>query len=192
MYLFIQMLYPFTFNLLNANRIMIRVFYTGCLFFLFFCSTTTYYIVRHAEKESSGTAMMQSDPPLSAEGEKQALDLKAYLQDKNIKTIYSTNYARTVATAEPLRQQLGINLKTYDPRNNGRLVEELKKIGDGNVLVVGHSNTVDDLVNGLTGENKMSDLPDSAYGNVFIVKKSRNNYLFEQVRVPQTAPRVKP
>jgi 2,3-bisphosphoglycerate-dependent phosphoglycerate mutase len=171
---------------------MLRIFCTFFLLFLFSCKSTTYFIVRHAEKESSGTMMMQSDPPLSSEGEKQALDLRNYLQNKAIKNIYSTNYARTIATAEPLRQALGINLKTYDPRKNEQLVEELKKISDGNVLVVGHSNTVDDVVNGLMGENKMTDLNESEYGNVFIVKRKGNSYSFERLKVPQTMPRTLP
>ena len=166
---------------------MLRTLLLAALFFLFSCKSTTYYIVRHAEKEQ-GTTML-SDPPLSAEGEKQAIDLKTYLQDKNIKTIYATNYARTIATAEPLRKALGLNLKIYDPRKNEQLVAELKSIGDGNVLVVGHSNTVDDVVNGLLGETRMTDLPDTAYGNVFIVKKKGSTYTFEQMNVPRTAPR---
>ena len=171
---------------------MMRFFYSFCLLFLVSCKSTTYFIVRHAEKESAGTAMMQSDPPLSATGEKQAQDLKRFLEDKNIKTIYSTNYARTVATAEPIRQALRINLKTYDPRNNEQLIADLKKISDGNVLVVGHSNTVDDVVNGLMGENKMTDLADSEYGNVFIVKKKGSSYSFERLKLPQTTAGTRP
>jgi broad specificity phosphatase PhoE len=167
---------------------MMRFFCTLYLLFLLSCKSTTYFIVRHAEKEGGG-AMMLSDPSLTAEGEKQAIDLKNFLQDKSIKTIYSTNYARTVATAEPTRQLFGLNLKTYDARNNQQLVEELKSIDSGNVLIVGHSNTVDDVVNGLTGENRMTDLDDSEYGNVFIVKRKGNSYSFERVKVPQTAPR---
>jgi broad specificity phosphatase PhoE len=166
---------------------MFRVFWFVAILFLVSCKSTTYYIVRHAEREQGAT--MMSDPPLSAEGEKQAVDLKNFLQNKNIKTIYSTNYARTIATAEPTRKLFGVNLKIYDPRKTDQLVEELKKISDGNVLVVGHSNTVDDVVNGLLGETKMTDLPDTAYGNVFIVKKKGNSYSFEQMKVPQTAPR---
>jgi broad specificity phosphatase PhoE len=165
-----------------------RYFCSVFLLFLFSCKSTTYFIVRHAEKEGNGT-MMRSDPPLTAEGEKQAIDLKNYLQNKSIKTIYSTNYARTVATAEPTRQLFGVNLKTYDPRNNQQLVDELKKITDGNVLVVGHSNTLDDVVNGLMDESKMTDLDESEYGNVFIVKRKGSSYSFERMKVPRTVPR---
>jgi broad specificity phosphatase PhoE len=166
---------------------MYKILCLPVLLFLLSCKSTTWYVVRHAERENG--AAMVSDPPLSAEGEKQAIDLKNYLQDKNIKTIYSTNYARTVATAEPIRKALGLTLKIYDPKKNDQLIDELKKNSDGNVLVVGHSNTVDDVVNGLTGEAKMTDLADTEYGNVFIVKKKGNRYSFERMKVPQTAPR---
>lgn len=163
---------------------MFRILCLVTLLFLFACKSTTYFVVRHAEKEGTN---MTSDPPLTTEGEKQALDLQQYLKNKNIKAIYSTNYARTLATAEPTRKLAGITLKTYDPRKHDQLIAELKSIGDGNVLVVGHSNTVDDVVNGLLGTIQMKDLSDSEYGNVFIVKKKGNNYSFEQLKVPQTA-----
>jgi broad specificity phosphatase PhoE len=168
---------------------MFRMFCLAALFFLLSCKSTTYYIVRHAEKEGGAAMSMVSDPPLSAEGERQALDLKNFLQQQKIKTIYSTNYARTMATAEPTRQFYGITLKMYDARNNDRLVEELKNISDGNVLVVGHSNTVDDIVNGLTGRAEMTDLADNEYGNAFIVKRKGSSYTFERIKVPQTTPR---
>ena len=165
------------------------MFRTLCLFSLLFlaaCKSTTYFVVRHAEKEGARTL---SDPPLTTEGEKQALDLKNYLQNKNIKAVYSTNYARTLATAEPTRVLYGVNVKTYNPANHNQLIEELKTISDGNVLVVGHSNTVDDLVNGLMGNIQFADLPDTEYGSLFIVKKKGNNFSVEKVKVPQTAPR---
>ena len=161
---------------------LMRIFCFTALLFLLSCKSTTYYIVRHAEKEQ-GTTML-SDPPLSTEGEKQAGDLQHFLQNKNIKAVYSTNYARTIATAEPTRKYFGVNLKIYDAQKPEQLVEELKKISDGNVLVVGHSNTVDDVVNGLMGESKMTDLPDTEYGNVFIVKRKGNSYSFEKIKLP--------
>jgi hypothetical protein len=57
------------------------------------------------------------------------------------------------------------------------------------VLVVGHSNTVDDIVNGLTGRAEMTDLADNEYGNAFIVKRKGSSYTFERIKVPQTTPR---
>ena len=147
------------------------------------CKTTTYYITRHAEKASGS---MTTDPPLTAEGEKQAMNLKAYLSNKHIKAIYSTNFVRTRATAEPTRQLFGLELKLYTPSKNADLVTTLKN-SNGNVLIVGHSNTVDDLVNGLTGRQQMSDLADNEYGDLFIVKKKGRKYLFERMEVPLAA-----
>lgn len=156
------------------NRLLIALL----LFVLVSCKTTTYYIVRHAEKMQSGT-----DPDLTETGRRQALDLRQFLRNKNIKHIYSTNYVRTKGTAAPLAEATGLDVEMYDPKDKG-FAEGLKRIGDGNVLVVGHSNTVDDLVNALCGETKMSDLRDDEYGNVFIVTKKGRQFSFERMKVP--------
>lgn len=168
---------------------MIRFICFAVLLFFVSCKTTTYYVARHAEKEGEGAMAMSADPPLTAEGQKQALDLRNLLTNKNIKAVYSTNYARTIATAEPIRLLYGVTLKTYDPRKNDQLIQELKNISDGNVLVVAHSNTVDDIVNGLMGISELTDLPDTEYGSLFIVKKRGNKFSFEKIKVPQTEPR---
>lgn len=180
---------PIIFKPVNSLKMMTRFLCFAALLFFASCKTTTYYVARHAEKEGGGVMAMSADPPLSAEGQKQALDLRNFLTNKNIRAIYSTNYARTIATAEPTRLLYGLTLKTYDPRKNDQLVQELKNFSNGNVLVIGHSNTVDDLVNGLTGTSALTDLPDTEYGSLFIVKKKGNNVNVEKVKVPQTEPR---
>jgi hypothetical protein len=53
----------------------------------------------------------------------------------------------------------------------------------GNVLIVGHSNTVDDVVNGITGKKVFADLKDTAYGDLFmIVRKGKKQFEFSQGR----------
>ena len=140
------------------------------------CSST-YYIVRHAEKEAA-SSNMTSDVPLSAAGKERAEALKQELQHKQIRRIYSTNYIRTRETAQPLSSAIGVAIDTYDPRDTtftGRL-KDLKK---GNTLIVGHSNTVDDLVNRLTGKQLLQDLPDTQYGDLFVVTKKGKRYQYE-------------
>jgi len=143
-----------------------------------FSCRTTYYIVRHAEKETAAT--MMADVPLSERGKQQALALENSLQDKNIKQIFSTRYSRTLATAQPLSTATGIRIDTYNAADMG-FVTRLKKLKN-NVLIVGHSNTVDDLVNALMRKTVLQDLPDSAYGDLFIVTKKSGNYLFQKNR----------
>jgi broad specificity phosphatase PhoE len=159
---------------------MLRVFYSLTVIVLLSCKTTTYYVVRHAEKEATNT--MTSDVPLSAAGEQRAVALKYELKNDNIKYIFSTNYKRTLTTVEPLRQQNGLQIQLYDTKDTlDRFINRLRGIDNGNVLIVGHSNTVDDIVNKLTGRTEIpGDLPDSAFGDLFVIKKSGNNYTFHK------------
>lgn len=146
------------------------------------CSTTNYYIVRHAEKAPSD-GMMTSDVPLSAEGEARAQALVDVLKNKKIQTIYATPYKRTRGTVQPLSTSMGVPVQTYDPRDTS-FIHKVKSINQS-VLIAGHSNTVDDLVNGLTGKSLLKDLPETQYGDLFIVKKKGGKYSLQQQRFGQ-------
>lgn len=169
------MLYLFTLKSLNVDRV-----YKILLIFLLFlssCTPTTYYIVRHAEKQTS--TPMAADILLTKEGEERALALRDSLKDKGIKHIYSTVTTRTKATARPLSEATGVSIETYEAKDT-TFVTYVKSRGKGNVLIVGHSNTVDDIVNGLTGRKLLSDLPETQYGDLFIVTRRGKNYFFSQ------------
>jgi 2,3-bisphosphoglycerate-dependent phosphoglycerate mutase len=155
---------------------MLRSFCLIATLFLFSCKTTSYYIVRHAEKE---TATMTSDVPLSAEGQQRAEALKELLKNK-VQYIYSTNYVRTRSTAQPLADVKKLSIHIYDPRDTG-FVAHMKSLNNGNILIVGHSNTVDDLVNKFMNQTIINgDLPETQYGDLFIVKRKGTKYSFEQ------------
>lgn len=154
------------------------IFFIAALFLLS-CKTTTYYIVRHAEKAASSNTTMSNDVPLSDQGKQRAEALKEILQKENIKHIFSTNYIRTKSTAQPLADAIHVAIEIYDPKDT-TFISRLKSLS-GNILVVGHSNTVDDLVNGISGKKEIAgDLPDSEYGDLFIVKKKGNKISFEK------------
>jgi phosphohistidine phosphatase SixA len=143
--------------------------------------TRSVYVVRHAEKiasSDSAAKMMENDPPLSEAGKVRALVLKDELKNKHISHIYSTNTVRTRSTAEPLSQAIKINVQVYS--NIDSLVSIIKSI-KGNVLVVGHSNTVDDIVNKLCGQSKIAaDLKDGEYDNLFVVKMKGKKIIFDK------------
>jgi phosphohistidine phosphatase SixA len=163
----------------------------GLLFCLLLTSCSqTFYIVRHAEKEvasASGT-MMSNDPPLSDPGKQRAEALKGTLKGKKIGYIFSTNTIRTRSTAEPLRARLNLTTETYQPLPDQSFIDRLLSLKK-NVLLVGHSNTVDDVVNKLCGSIKIpADLPDTAYDNLFVIRKKGKRLVFENRKYGSPSP----
>ena len=154
------------------------------IFALGSCSANRYYIVRHAEKAvvtKDSVGMMANNPPLSEPGKVRAFVLRDELKDAHIKAIYSTNTIRTATTAQPLSELTGVPVIFYNPsRDSADAFTQKLKASKGNVLIVGHSNTVDDIVNRLTGRTDIpADLPDSEYDNLYIVTKKGNKWIFE-------------
>jgi broad specificity phosphatase PhoE len=115
--------------------------------------------------------MNLTDPPLNRAGLDRAKVLRDSLADKHIGYIFSTNYDRTKSTALPLSELTGVEIKTYAGMPDQAFMDQLKS-ADKNVLIVGHSNTVDDIVNALVGEKVLNDLGDSEYNNLFVVTKT--------------------
>jgi 2,3-bisphosphoglycerate-dependent phosphoglycerate mutase len=156
-------------------------FFVVLLSLCFMSCSRTVYVVRHAEKIASSdnaSKMMDNDPPLSDAGKVRALVLKNELAGKHITHIYSTNTIRTRSTAEPLSQAIKINVELYN--NIDSLVTTIRS-AKGNVLVVGHSNTVDDIVNELCGQTKIAnDLKDGEYDNLFVMKINGRKVHFEK------------
>jgi broad specificity phosphatase PhoE len=144
------------------------------------CQTTKYYIVRHGEK-AAPSGQMSSDVPLAPEGEVRAAALRERLKGAHIQYVYSTNYIRTKATARPLAEAQGLGIETYDPKDTTFVGRVLAR-GNGNALIVGHSNTVDDLVNRFMGESLLRDLPDTAYNNIFIITRKGKKLSFSRER----------
>jgi len=105
-----------------------------------------YLLVRHAEKIRQG-----SDPELSAAGQLRAKELSGLLADAGIERIHSTDFIRTRDTVVPLAMRRGIEIELYDPSQPDELVRKLRQAGERQ-LIVGHSNTVPDLVQRLGGD----------------------------------------
>jgi broad specificity phosphatase PhoE len=178
----LKIMYRFKPILLKNIALMRRFLLFVCLFISLTACSQTYYIVRHAEKATvtQGSDMMANDPPLSDAGKARAQALKEVLKDKKIAYIYSTNTIRTRTTAEPLSQLTGVAIQTYGPKPDSAFIQQLKSLNK-NVLIVGHSNTVDDIVNMLCNEQKVpADLQDNEYDNLFIVTKKKGKMKFEQ------------
>jgi phosphohistidine phosphatase SixA len=128
------------------------------------------FVVRHAERaDTSGgaPAMMATDPDLSEAGHTRAGALAALLKDADIGAIFVTEFKRTQQTAAPLAKALGIAPLVVPAKDTAGLVARLKKAGT-NALVVGHSNTVPDVITAL-GVSRPVAVADTEYDNLFIV-----------------------
>lgn len=138
-------------------------------------SPKTIYIVRHAEKQLVG-----NDPELAYVGGVRAIKLSQILEKENIKHVFSTDYIRTRNTVKPTAEKAGVEIEIYDPNNHDALVEELRK-REGNILVVGHSNTVSQVANYFVGEGeKFADLTDLEYDFIYVVTLDKNGSKVER------------
>jgi 2,3-bisphosphoglycerate-dependent phosphoglycerate mutase len=143
------------------------------LVFLASCSSTHYYVVRHAEKAAPNSTMT-SDVPLSEAGRRRAEALPAALKGIPVSQLWSSNTIRTRTTLEPFRKTMpNLALTVYANDSLSHYINLWKNIKGEQLLIAGHSNTVDDIINGLLGRKELSDLPDTQYGDVFIVHKKK-------------------
>ncbi len=130
------------------------------------------FVVRHAEKIS------EEDERLTDAGRARAARLAAMLKDTGITAIYSTDTERTLGTARPLADALGIKIGIYEAKAmNGRvdaasLAERIRREAPrGVVLVVGHSNTVPPLLTAFGCPDDVTIAGDE-YDNLFLVVPS--------------------
>jgi broad specificity phosphatase PhoE len=125
------------------------------------------FVVRHAERADAGTGGMGSDPSLSAEGRARAERLAAMLKDVGLTAVFTTDYKRTKETAAPTATAHHLTLTEIKATDTARLVERVKR-ATGSVLIVGHSNTVTDVLKAL-GAATAPEVSDAEFDNLFIL-----------------------
>jgi broad specificity phosphatase PhoE len=131
---------------------------------------TTYYLIRHAEKDLSD--MSNQNPHLTGTGMQRAQNWAKILKNIHFDAIYSTNYHRTLETAEPIAKALNLDITLYSP-NDLKLKPFMRETNGQTVLIVGHSNTTPMLSNALIKENKYNQIPETTYGNLYIVNLNK-------------------
>lgn len=112
-------------------------------------SATTFVIVRHAEKGENDAR----DPSLSEAGKQRAQSLARLLDSAPVTAAYATGYQRTQQTAQPVAKSHGIVATIYDAQLPASVFASTLRASHhgGTVLVVGHSNTVPEIVAALSG-----------------------------------------
>lgn len=140
---------------------------------------TTYYLVRHAEKDRSDST--NKNPELTEAGYQRAKNWNTILNHVDFDLIYTTNYNRTIQTTQFVAERANVTPIIYEAHN--LITDEfLQRTKGKTVFIVGHSNTIPKIVNQLIGEAKYQDISDSENGSLFIVTKF-NNTITDQLLI---------
>lgn len=129
------------------------------------------FLVRHAEREWEG-----EDPPLVAAGEARAQALAETLRDAGITRIVTTQWRRTLDTAEPLAKLLRL-MPQVIPVLEGKARENVEEVAaavrlykDETVLIVGHI-TVTGVIAALGGP-RLPTICDNVFSDLFLFTPS--------------------
>ncbi len=128
-------------------------------------TATTVILVRHAEKQSEG-----DDPSLTGPGRERAAALVHVLGEIDVAAVYSTPYARTRETAQPLAAALGLEVSERPAQNYGSdMADWIRANHMGDIVVtVSHSNTVPALIEAL-GASPVPTIEDHEYDDLYVV-----------------------
>lgn len=125
----------------------------------------TVFLVRHAEK-AEATSGDSKDPELSPAGRVRAESLAMMLKDAGITSVFVTEFQRTQQTAELFARAAKLEPITVAASDTAGLVAKLKETR-GNALVIGHSNTLPEIIKAL-GAAKSVTIGDADYDNLFL------------------------
>ncbi len=173
-------------------------------YYCWFQYSTTVILVRHAEKANNTV-----NTDLSTLGLARAETLEKALRDRGVSAIFTTDFCRTAQTAQPLAAALNLplnvqviggvaaGLDTCTPDITVGSTELDTQVGDAQalidhilashprkvILVVGHSNTVPEMVTHLGIQSLCPDyfplvsgqchIPEDQYDNLFVITKYR-------------------
>jgi len=158
----------------RRRRIQALIIYVGIAIGLawFFESqaTTTIIFVRHAEKELNAG----DNPGLSDAGRRRVVELTRQLVNADvvagIDAIYATPFRRTQETAQPLAEALNVPINNYDAADRETVLETILKNHKGQIiLVVGHSDTLPELIANLGASKNVPPIDEFEYDNIYII-----------------------
>jgi 2,3-bisphosphoglycerate-dependent phosphoglycerate mutase len=121
------------------------------------------FVVRHAEKAGGGG----NDPELSVAGQQRAEALARILKDSQIMAVFVTEFKRTQQTAAPTARAAHLSPTVLPAGDIPGFVAKLRAL-NGNALVVGHGNTIPDLMKAL-GITTPLTIAEDDYTEVFLV-----------------------
>jgi DNA-binding winged helix-turn-helix (wHTH) protein/broad specificity phosphatase PhoE len=130
--------------------------------------TTQIFILRHTEKADDS-----ENPDLSAKGIERAKYWKKVLQHTEIDHVYTTDFKRNIETALLISDNNSVKPELYYPMSFD-VQKFLKLIKGETVLIIGHSNTIPDMVNRLINENKYPPMSHKNYNILYLITINEN------------------
>jgi len=129
----------------------------------------TIYMVRHAEKDTSGT----KNPMLTDQGMDRSYRLAQIFKGTRVDAVYSTLYNRTMHTVDSLVQMKGLSTNIYQPKDLKVIADQMMQDSTNSVFIVsGHSNTTPALSGVLMGEQQFKKgFDESDYENMLVYNK---------------------
>ena len=131
---------------------------------------TVALLVRHAEK----AALPADDPPLTQDGRRRAEALAGIVKDAHPTAIITTQLRRTVETGQPSAAAMGITPEVVPvssattQQNAADVATAVRKHAGKTVLVVGHGNTVPEIIAALGGPH-LPDICEPVYDKLFVL-----------------------
>lgn len=123
---------------------------------------TTIIVVRHADR--AGTA-----DSLSTAGVQRANDLAQATRMANLRAIYVTDTRRSRDTATATAAMAHVTPEVYSAKEYDELVKRVLKDHAGqSVLIVGHSNTVPDIIRAAGGP-QVAEIGENEYTGLYII-----------------------
>lgn len=157
-------------DLNSMKNFIISIFFLTS-FYSYSQECSSFYLIRHAEKLRIDKT--ERNPKLNENGILRAEKWKQILKNINLDKIYSTNYNRTIETANPTSKSQNIDITIYSPSNiDYRNFKETNK--GKKVLIVGHSNTIPNFVNGLIEKDFYDQIDDLNNSNLYLVTICEN------------------
>ena len=120
------------------------------------------WVMRHLNTPAGG-----GDPDLTPEGQRVAALLATWFPREAPRAIYVSDFRRTRQTAGPLAARLGLTPIVYDHADTPGLIARVRA-GPHPALIVGHSNTVPDIVEQLGG-TRPGRLVHEDFGDIWLI-----------------------
>lgn len=150
-------------------------------FLMLFCTSFAHaapdsiYLFRHSEKEKG------NNPHLTEAGKHRADQLSSLFENNKPVALFSTNYNRTIETANALAKDLGVEVQVYNPRDLAQFSEQVLTM-NGTIIIVGHSNTSVELA-ALFSELKVDKMHESEFSRYFLLQRTGQNFHLSDLKM---------